>query len=613
MRFQTRTFLGSFLPFAALLAVSFWGVRVAVLSAIRERLRVSVRDNQLALTREQARNETRNHRILQGVADNPALKAGIQLLVNERGAVDQARNTVQDQLSEIADSLGYDFILVARPRGEPIAAVVREAGGFAPLNAAQFRAPRAGFFSTDERLYELASVDILENGEQVASLTVGERFDVSRFSVPAILLQGEKLVSAQMRDLAPARVEEALKKCIPSAECEVQIQGESYLSLPLTWTAPQTDRPDDDTRTATQQARSLAYTLRSLQSMDAASAPIQRGLQTLFGVGGLVSLALTFLVSGVSSRSVASPLADLAAHLRASGTTGELLEFPEHSSRIKEIQDLSGGFNRAVGAVREGRERLTRAYVQFVGSLAQALDARDAYTAGHSRRVSEYSCAIAKAMGLKNEEIDVIRVGSLLHDLGKIGIADAVLQKPGGLTPEEVELIQQHPVIGRRILENVQGMEPYLDIVELHHENFDGTGYPRGMRGDETPLYARIVKIADAYDAMTSDRPYRRGMTHAEAVARLKRGAGTEMDSAIVEVFIGLGDMVKQQAVLSGLHSLQNLSRAVHEEGPSRTLALTPAPSLVPLPAERKLAMPVVKQERADEETIRKEPASERL
>jgi HD-GYP domain-containing protein (c-di-GMP phosphodiesterase class II) len=573
MRFQTRTFLGSFVPFAVLLALSFWGVRDAVLSAVRERLRGSVRENQLALTREQSRNAMRNQRMLQGIADNAALKAGIQLVANERGAIDQARNTIQDQLSEIGDSLGFDLLIVSRPSGVPLAAIVRESGGYAPVN--KMRVPRKGFFSADDRLYELSSVDVLENGEQSAVLTVGERFDPGRFSVPVVLLDGTgKLLSAQSRELAPARVEEALRACAPKGECEAHIQGETFLSLPLNWSGGVdsdggTEQPD-----GVQEAGAVAagYTLRSLQSVDAASAPIQKALRTVFAAGGFVALLIALVVSGVSARSVAQPLADLAQHLRKSGTSGELEEFPAHPTNIREIEDLAGGFNRAVEAVRDGRERLTRAYIQFVGSLAQALDARDAYTAGHSRRVSEYSCAIAKAMGLKDREIDTIRVGSLLHDLGKIGISDVVLQKPGGLTPEEIKLIQQHPVIGRRILENVQGMEPYLEIVELHHENWDGTGYPRGLKAEETPLYARIVKIADAYDAMTSDRPYRRGMTHAEAISRLQRGAGTEMDAEIVEVFIGLGDLVKQQAVLSGL---QNLSKAVEESAPIRPMALS--------------------------------------
>ncbi len=142
---------------------------------------------------------------------------------------------------------------------------------------------------------------------------------------------------------------------------------------------------------------------------------------------------------------------------------------------------------------------------------------------------------------MPTDDLEIVRVGALLHDLGKIGISDLVLQKPGRLTPEETELIQQHPVIGKRILENVQGLEAYLGIVELHHENLNGTGYPHGLKGEETPLYARIVKVADAYDAMTSDRPYRRGKSHAEAIAVLRSVSGSEMDPLVVEAFALLG------------------------------------------------------------------------
>jgi putative nucleotidyltransferase with HDIG domain len=255
----------------------------------------------------------------------------------------------------------------------------------------------------------------------------------------------------------------------------------------------------------------------------------------------------------------------VAAHLRRSAATGELPEFPENQSGVQEIRDLTQGFNHAAKAVQESRERLTRAYVQFVGSLAQALDARDAYTAGHSRRVSELSCAIAEAMNIPEQDLETIRIGALLHDLGKIGISDLVLQKPGRLTPEETELIRQHPVIGKRILENVQGLEAYLGIVELHHENWNGTGYPRGLKGEETPLHARIVKVADAYDAMTSDRPYRRGKSHAEALAVLRSVSGSEMDSFVVEAFALLGDL-RQPATLDGTQSLRSLSQAVRRD-----------------------------------------------
>src|SRR5262249_38316163 len=155
-------------------------------------------------------------------------------------------------------------------------------------------------------------------------------------------------------------------------------------------------------------------------------------------------------ISVVSTRSITRPLADFVSRLRTGAAEGELPEFPEHFGGVREIEDLANSFNHAAGSVRESRERLTNAYVQFVGSLAQAIDGRDAYTAGHSRRVSEYSTAIAKAMNLPQADLETIRVGALLHDVGKIGISDLVLQKPGRLTAEEEALIRQHPVIGKK-------------------------------------------------------------------------------------------------------------------------------------------------------------------
>ena len=551
MRFATRTFLSSFIPFAVLLAISFWAIRASVMETVRNGLRASVRDNQVGLAREQARSDGRNRKLLEGIGENPSLKAGLQLLAAEGGAAGQARNTVQDQLSEICDSLSFDFMMVSGARGEPLAAVVRYAEGFAPVNLTRLHPPEQGFFSADGRLYEVTSVPIHEADTQVATLTVGGRFDISQFGVPAVLLRNGAVITAAMRDLAPAQIERALAACSLTADCELRMEDQQYLSLPL---RRPTGNGDD------------GYSLRSLQNVDAASAPLQNVLRKLFLVAGFIALAAMLGISALSSRSIAQPLVDVVTHLRLSAATGELPEFPESRGGAQEIRDLTRGFNNAARAVRESRERLTRAYVQFVGSLAQALDARDAYTAGHSRRVSEYSCAIAQAMNLAEDDLEIIRVGALLHDLGKIGISDLVLQKPGRLTPEETELIQQHPVIGKRILENVQGLEAYLGIVELHHENLNGTGYPHGLKGEETPLYARIVKVADAYDAMTSDRPYRRGKSHAEALAVLRSVSGSEMDPQVVETFALLGDQRKQPAAFAGSQSLRSLSEAVQSE-----------------------------------------------
>ena len=133
-----------------------------------------------------------------------------------------------------------------------------------------------------------------------------------------------------------------------------------------------------------------------------------------------------------------------------------------------------------------------------------------------------------------------IGVGSLLHDLGKIGVPDSLLQKAGRLTDAEFEIIKQHPTIGRRILEGVAGFAQYLPAVELHHENWDGTGYPHGQAGKETPIDARIIHVVDAYDAMTTNRPYRKPMTHEKAMKTLAECSGTQFDPEVVEAFVSV-------------------------------------------------------------------------
>jgi HD-GYP domain-containing protein (c-di-GMP phosphodiesterase class II) len=260
-----------------------------------------------------------------------------------------------------------------------------------------------------------------------------------------------------------------------------------------------------------------------------------------------------------------------------------LTEFHTDLASLKEIRELTESFDRAAGAIREGRERLYQAYLEFVGSLASALDARDCYTAGHSRRVSEISCAVGEAANMSKQDLDELRIGALLHDIGKIGIGDLVLQKPGPLTPEEFAEIKLHPTIGRKILEGVNGFQMYLPIVELHHEDWDGTGYPRHLRGEDTPLGARIVHVSDAYDAMTSDRPYRRGMKHEKALRLIQENAGTQFDPAVVAVFLKIAASIQKLEPTKSEHeaatqsieqlaaALENTAAAVRLEGVEST------------------------------------------
>jgi len=184
-------------------------------------------------------------------------------------------------------------------------------------------------------------------------------------------------------------------------------------------------------------------------------------------------------------------------------------------------------------------EDLRSTYMRTIRVLAHAIDARDHYTHSHSENVARYAVIIAEELNLTVEQIEKIRDASELHDLGKIGVEDCILTKPGALTDEEWEKIKQHPLIGAQILEPLTFLGEIVDLVKQHHEHFDGSGYPFGLRGEEIFLGARVLQLADAYEAMRSARSYREiPFTKAEAVAEIKKQSGTQFDPKVVDAFL---------------------------------------------------------------------------
>jgi len=191
-------------------------------------------------------------------------------------------------------------------------------------------------------------------------------------------------------------------------------------------------------------------------------------------------------------------------------------------------------------------ERLYRdlqdSYESTLQALVTALDFRDNETQGHSSRVVEYAMLIARYMGIAEPELSWIRQGAILHDVGKIGVPDAILRKPGKLDPDEWEEMKKHPGMGYRMLQHIHFLEPALDIVQCHQERWDGSGYPRGLTGEEIPLGARIFAVVDTFDAMTSDRPYRPALSIAAARCEVERFAGIQFDPRVAEVFLSIGE-----------------------------------------------------------------------
>ena len=418
MRFRTRAFLLCFVPVALLLTGSFWAIEKLVLATVKNGLRSSLRENHRSIARLRSRTDLQNSRFLKVAGENAELKAGLQLLSANPDSA-EAQSTVEDQVGELCTKMGFDFLLVSDADGKALTGVLRTEGGIMPYTELPAVPHRSGLMTIGGEVYQIAAVPIDQSEDNIGALSVGERLDLAGFNTPVAVLRNGRVIEANITGVALSDIETALKSCSGKADCEVRIGAQSYVSMALDF---------GDNRNV---SLGDGYSLRSLQNVDAASAPVQSVLNRVFFGAALGAVLVALLFSVRSAQSMVEPITAMISHLRRSENTGLLPEFTGNLSSIREIQQLTASFNRAAGAVREGRQNLQSAYLEFVGALASALDARDQYTAGHSSRVSELSCSTAMALGVGGDELNDIRIGALLHDIGKIGISDTVLQKAG--------------------------------------------------------------------------------------------------------------------------------------------------------------------------------------
>jgi putative nucleotidyltransferase with HDIG domain len=257
----------------------------------------------------------------------------------------------------------------------------------------------------------------------------------------------------------------------------------------------------------------------------------------------VVSAAIAVILAFIFAGRLSHPIAHLAEGARrlASGDFSQKLEVRSRN----EIGELAETFNIMTAEIRHFIEKLRRAaeenkqmFIGTIRSLAAAIDAKDPYTRGHSERVAHYSEMIAKSMGLSETEVEVVRVGALMHDVGKIGIEDKILGKAGPFTEDEFEIMKLHPSKGAVILEPVRQLKEMIPVMKSHHENIDGSGYPQGLAGEEIPLHAKIVSVADTFDAMTTNRPYQNAMEITYVFERMRGFIGKKFDEEIVEALI---------------------------------------------------------------------------
>ena len=253
-----------------------------------------------------------------------------------------------------------------------------------------------------------------------------------------------------------------------------------------------------------------------------------------------MGLLFAFSAALVLAHTVSDPVLALLRGMRAVSVGQPTPPLPEQHY-IDEFAEMARGFNRLVAVLQERLENERTLADSLISVLTTALEARDPYTRGHSERVSRIAVCIADRLGVPEAERNTIRRAALMHDIGKIGIEDTVLRKEGKLEPEEYEMMKRHPAIGAAILGTVRPPIQAMRMAVLHHhERIDGHGYPAMLRGEDIPLASRIIAVADAYDAMTSDRPYRRGYPPLQARKILSEGAGSQWDPDVVSAFLAL-------------------------------------------------------------------------
>lgn len=263
-------------------------------------------------------------------------------------------------------------------------------------------------------------------------------------------------------------------------------------------------------------------------SMDEAQRAITKSLWFhIASALGIIFLILVLLFSLIKRHilspiehlhSVANRMKDGEIHLKAELNTGD------------ELEELANAYNSMT-------EQLKRGYEGSLNSLIAAIDARDPYTKGHTARVAQYAVAIAKEMGVSDEKLDEIRIGAILHDVGKIGLPDEILQKDNPLTNSERAIMHDHVQKGVDIISDADFLLCTIPAILHHHERYDGTGYPNGLNGEQLPLISKIMAVADTFDAMTTDRPYRKALPHDKAIEEIKKGAGSQFDPEVVKGF----------------------------------------------------------------------------
>ncbi len=529
-RLLFRTLAVTFLTVAALLVVVFVAVTMMVRNQVRQAVVANLESSQRMFSAMETRRQHEMQAQAATVADSPTLVAALDTIQIESRSrqVDanrEAIETIDRELRKVASRIEADALVLVDARGATIAATGRFAdrwprGRVVSITDRGDRGSFDGITRVGDTLFRIVAVPLQLPDALVGTLYVttalnrGFAEELGRLSATrTVVISDEVVIATTLTDRQARQFESAVAMAKPF-EGILALAGDSHAFRRLFAVG--------DT---------VFY---ALSSVDESSRSAMREAMNSLAAVGAVALGLALAGSFALARLLTEPVDRLSTSLAAMAAAHDAARPLPLTGSSREIDALTSTFNTLLASVAQAEAETEAAYTGAIRALATALDARDPYTAGHSERVSVLSVAIGRSLGLPPDDLEVLRLGALLHDIGKIGVPDRILMKPGALTDAEFASIRQHPVLGARILRSVPFLSRHIPIVELHHERPDGRGYPLGLRGDDIPLAARIVHVADAYDAITSARAYRAARPPSAALHELWRAAGTEFHAEVV-------------------------------------------------------------------------------
>jgi putative nucleotidyltransferase with HDIG domain len=528
-RLIARTMTVTFLTVAIILSVVF----VVLTLDARDRVRTSETEklqvSEGIFTALEARRQRDQLAVIATLAENPTLKAGLDTYVAENrfSAVDptqeaELRATVSREVQKLAATTDADVLAILDTEDRVFAAAGSQDTGWEPGLRVKLVGARAERFDSIAILpsgaFRVSGAPLNIADHDVGTLLMGTSLD-ARYARELAALSHTGIVIIVDDQIVARTVPENVARELLGGEVMAggthRLNGEEYATRLLHESGP---------------AR-----IFMLSSIDAAAQSATQEALSAMATVAAGSVLLAALGSLWLARTLTEPIERVSRAIADTTAAQSYRRYVEPTGTSRELDALTEAFNELMKGLTSAEAETRAAYLGAIRALAVALDARDPYTAGHSERVSEVAVLIAEQMHLNDTDIEVIRLGALLHDIGKIGVGDDVLRKAGALTRDEFEQIKRHPGLGARILRQVPFLAPYVPIVELHHEQPDGKGYPYGLRADQIPLAASIVHVADTFDAMTTARAYRPARHHAIALAELRRYSGTQFDPACVE------------------------------------------------------------------------------